>query len=265
MRDFLIVAIEAAKVAGTIIRENIGKTALDSITQKSISDYVTKIDIESEKKIISHIKKHFPDAQFLAEESSNSKKEAQYLWIIDPLDGTTNFIHSFPVVAISIAMSYKGEIVLGVVYDPLRDELFYAEKGSGAFLNREKISVSKTTEPSFALVATGFPFRNKQYIDSYIKIFREMLYSVSDLRRAGAAAIDLAYVACGRVDGFFEFSLSPWDIAAGTLIIKEAGGKVSDFEGKEGYLDTGNIIAGNPFIQEFLVSKIRQIMGGLDG
>jgi len=172
----------------------------------------------------------------MAEESSNSYQKTEYLWIIDPLDGTTNFIHGFPVVAVSIALMHKGNIVIGVVYDPTRDELFYAEQGSGAFLNENRIKVSSIKNASLSLISTGFPFRNKQYIDQYMKIFRELLYSVSDLRRPGAAAIDLAYVASGRVDGFFEFALSPWDIAAGSILIKEAGGTVSDFEGAETYL-----------------------------
>jgi len=260
MRDFLIVAIEAAKQAEKIIKDRIGKISNKGITQKNISDYVTEIDVHSEKTIIEYIKKHFPEHEIMSEESSNNYKKAEYLWIIDPLDGTTNFIHGFPVVAISIALMYRGEIVLGVVHDPIRNETFYAEKGSGAFLNGKKIKVSSIKEPALSLVATGFPFRNKQYIPSYVKIFQSLLYSVSDLRRAGAAAIDLAYVACGRVDGFFEFALSPWDIAAGTVLIKEAGGAVSDFDGGDEYLKTGHIIAGNHGIHSFLVEKIKEVL-----
>lgn len=260
MKEPLQVALEAANLAGKIIREKIGSITTEDITRKSISDYVTEVDFDSEKTIIEHIKKYFPHHQIMAEESSNSYKKAEYLWIIDPLDGTTNFIHGFPIIAISIALMCKGEFIIGVVYDPTRDELFYAEKGKGAFLNNRKIKVSSLTDPSLSLIATGFPFRNKQYIDSYLKIFRELFYSVSDLRRAGAASIDLAYVACGRVDGFFEFALSPWDIAAGILLIKEAGGVVSDFEGAEEYLKTGNIVAGNPVIHQFLVEKIKNTL-----
>lgn len=260
MKDFLRIALESAKLAGEIIRERIGNLSDDEIAKKSVSDYVTEVDIQSEKTIIEHIKKHFPAHQIMAEESSNDYKRAEYLWIIDPLDGTTNFIHGFPVFAISLALLYRGELILGVVYDPSRQDLFYAEKGSGAFLNGQTIKVSSITEPALSLIATGFPFRNKQYIDSYIKIFHSLLYSVSDLRRAGAAAIDLAYVACGRVDGFFEFALSPWDVAAGSLLIKEAGGVVSDFEGGDEYLKTGHIIAGNQVIHSFLVKKIKEAL-----
>ncbi|MEN2994722.1 MAG: inositol monophosphatase family protein [Thermodesulfovibrio sp.] len=258
MKDFLSIAIESVKQAEKIIKDKVGTISDREITQKSISDYVTEVDLNSEKTIIEYIKKHFPKHQIMSEESSNDYKKTEYLWIVDPLDGTTNFIHGFPVFSISIAMMYKGELILGVVHDPIKEETFYAEKGSGAFLNGKKIKVSSVKEPAFSLIATGFPFRNKQYIDPYIKIFRELLYSVSDLRRAGSAAIDLAYVACGRVDGFFEFSLSTWDIAAGVVLIKEAGGVVSDFEGKNNYLKTGHIVAGNPAIHPFLVEKIKK-------
>ncbi|MCS7214993.1 MAG: inositol monophosphatase family protein [Thermodesulfovibrio sp.] len=261
MKDFLSVAIEAAKKAEKIIKERIGTISNKDVTQKSISDYVTEVDFHSEKIIIEHIKKHFPNHQIMAEESSNDYKKTDYLWIVDPLDGTTNFIHGFPMFAVSIAMMYKGELILGVVHDPIRDETFYAEKGNGAFLNGKKIKVSSIEEQNLFLIATGFPFRKKQNIDTYVKIFRELLYSVSDLRRAGAAAIDLAYVACGRVDGFFEFSLSPWDIAAGVILIKEAGGVVSDFEGDNNYLESGNIIAGNRVTHSFLLEKIKSIKG----
>lgn len=260
MRDYLIVAMEAAQQAGKIIKERIGTISSEEITQKSVSDYVTEVDLYSEKTIINHIKKHFPAHQIMAEESSNNYKTAEYLWIIDPLDGTTNFIHGFPVVAISIALMYKGELVLGVIHDPTRNETFYSELGSGAFLNGKKISVSTLSLPEMSLIATGFPFRNKHYIPDYIKIFQALLYSVSDLRRAGAASIDLAYVACGRVDGFFEFALSTWDIAAGVILIKEAGGIVSDFKGADEYLKTGNIIAGNSVIHSFLVNKIKEVL-----
>ncbi len=258
MRDYLLVAIEAAKAAGYFIKERIGNIRQEDVTFKSSSDYVTEIDVHSEKIIIEHLKKHFPTHHIMAEESSRHYKKAEYLWIIDPLDGTTNFIHGFPVLGVSIALMYKGELVLGVIYDPIRDELFYAENSAGAFLNERKIKISLLSDPSLSLIATGFPFRNKKFIESYIKIFRELLFSVSDLRRAGAAAIDLAYVACGRVDGFFEFSLNPWDIAAGVVLIKEAGGLVSDFDGSDSYLSSGNIIAGNKVIHSFLVESIRK-------
>ncbi len=265
MREPLIVAMEAAQQAGNLIKERVGSISKEEISQKSFSDFVTKVDLDSEKTIITNIKKHFPNHQIMAEESSKDYKKADYLWIIDPLDGTTNFIHSFPFIAISIALMYRGELIIGVIHDPLRNETFYAERGTGAFLNGKKIKVSSVKNPESSLIATGFPFRNKQYVGNYIKIFHQMLHSVNDLRRAGAAAIDLAYVACGRVDGFFEYALSPWDIAAGTVLIKEAGGVVSDFDGDSNYLLTGNIIAGNPTIHKFLSDKLKEILGGING
>lgn len=265
MREPLLVAMQAAQLSGRLLKEKIGNIKCEDINQKSFSDFVTKVDFESEKIIIESLKKHFPEHRIMAEESEKDFKKAEYLWIIDPLDGTTNFIHGFPFIAISIALMHRGELVLGVIFDPLREELFYAEKGIGAFLNGKRISVSSTKDPKYSLIATGFPFRNKSYVESYVKIFHQMLYSVNDLRRAGAAAIDLAYVACGRVDGFFEYSLSPWDIAAGVVLIKEAGGKVSDFKGKDEYMVSGNIIAGNPEIHDFLCTKLKQTLGGMDG
>lgn len=265
MKEPLIVAIESAQKAGILIKEKIGSITEEEINQKSFSDFVTKVDLECEKTIITHIKKHFPNHHIMAEESANDFEKADYLWIIDPLDGTTNFIHGFPFVAISIALMYKGELIIGLIHDPLRNETFYAEKGSGAFVNCFKITVSKTNEPHLSLIATGFPFRNKHYIEDYLKIFHKMLHSVNDIRRAGSAAIDLAYVACGRVDGFFEYALKPWDIAAGALLIKEAGGVVSDFDGNDKYLLTGDIIAGNPIIHKFLAGKIKEILGGVNG
>lgn len=265
MREPLAVAMEAAKRAGVLIKERIGSISKEEISQKSFSDFVTKVDLESEKTIINNINKHFPNHQIMTEESSKDYKNSDYLWIIDPLDGTTNFIYSFPFVAISIALMYKGELIIGVIHDPLRNETFYAEKGAGAFLNGKKIKVSSIEKSESSLIATGFPFRNKQYIEEYIKIFYQMLHSVNDLRRAGAAAIDLAYVACGRVDGFFEYALSPWDIAAGTVLIEEAGGVVSDFNGTSNHLFTGNIIAGNHAIHKFLSDKFKEILGDNNG
>ncbi len=265
MREPLIVALEVAQQAGRLIRDNFGKLIEEHIAQKSFSDFVTKIDIESEQLIITNLNKHFPNHQIMAEESSKKYIDTEYLWIIDPLDGTTNFIHSFPFVAVSIALMYRGELILGVVHDPLRSETFYAEKGSGAYLNGKRIRVSSISDPFYSLIATGFPFRHKEYIENYIKIFNKMLYLVNDLRRAGAAAIDLAYVACGRVDGFFEYALNTWDVAAGIILIEEAGGKVSDFDGKSNCLFTGNIIAGNSFIHKFLADNLKEILGGSSG
>jgi myo-inositol-1(or 4)-monophosphatase len=256
--EFLEVAVKAARLSGQIIVEHVGKISKKDINLKQASDFVTIVDRESEKIIIDTIKKHFPDHLFLAEESLKECGKETFRWIIDPLDGTTNYIHSYPVFSISIALEYGGEIIIGVILDPLRNELFWAEKGSGAYVNCLPIEVSQLTV-SESLVATGFPFRSKEMIDTYLKLFKNLFLKVSDLRRAGSAALDLAYLASGRCDGFFELGLSPWDIAAGSLLIKEAGGIVTDFSGGNDYIWTGNIVAGNPAVHQEILKEVRKI------
>lgn len=256
--EFLEIAVKAAKLAGQIIVEHVGKILKRDIDLKKPSDFVTIVDKESEKIIIDTIKKHFPDHLFLAEESLKECGRETYRWIIDPLDGTTNYIHSYPVFSISIALEYKEEIIVGVILDPLRNELFWTEKGTGAYLNCAPIEISKV-KMSESLVTTGFPFRSKEMIDTYMKLFKNVFLKVSDLRRSGSAALDLAYLACGRCDGFFEFGLSPWDIAAGSLLIREAGGIVTDFGGGTQYLKTGNIVAGNSFVHKEILEEVKSV------
>jgi myo-inositol-1(or 4)-monophosphatase len=261
--DFLAVAIEAAKLAGGIILDNLGRVSKADISIKQTSDFVTRVDKESEREIISTIKKNFPGHHFLAEESVKEIATDGYRWIIDPLDGTTNFIHRYPVFSVSIALQYKKEIILGVVYEPLKDDLFAAQKGRGSFLNGDTIRVSQTTTLKDSLITTGFPFRRRKFIDSYLGLFRSVFFRVSDLRRAGSAALDLAYLACGRCDGFFEIGLSPWDVAAGALLIREAGGIVTDFGGGRDYLSTGNIVAGIPGVHGELLEEIKKVFAGI--
>lgn len=251
-------AILAAKTAAEIIRAGAQNQENLIFEQKQRADYVTRTDIASEKAIIEVIKSRFPDHGIFAEEGQKDT-HVGYRWLIDPLDGTTNFVHQVPVYSISIALEHDGELVLGVVYDVNRDELFYAERGDGAYLNDQAISVSPLTNPELALLGTGFPFKQKDKIDLYLKSFAQLFKRVSAIRRLGSAALDLAYVACGRFDGFWELGLSPWDMAAGSLIIQEAGGKVSDFEGKPYFLNTGNIIAANPALFPLMVSIIDQV------
>ncbi|MGB9716508.1 MAG: inositol monophosphatase family protein [Thermodesulfovibrionales bacterium] len=258
MKEFLDTAIKAARIAGKVIVDNLGKISRKDIGTKRPSDFVTSIDKESERLIIETIKKDFPDHLFLTEESLKEYGKGSYRWIIDPLDGTTNYIHGYPVFSVSIALEYKEDIVIGVTFDPLRDELFYAEKGTGSFLNDKPIKVSEV-DLKEGLITTGFPFRKKEMIDSYLEVFKNIFFKVSDLRRAGSAALDLAYLACGRCDGFFEMGLSPWDIAAGSLLIKEAGGIISDFEGGNEYLKTGNIVAGNHIVHEEILKEIKRV------
>jgi myo-inositol-1(or 4)-monophosphatase len=226
--EFLITALKAAQRAGEVIIQNLGTLTKDDIDYKEASDYVTRVDRESERIIIDTIHEVFPDHHFLAEESLHDTKAGDYLWIIDPLDGTTNFIHGYPQFSISIALQHDKEIITGVIFDPLRNESFTTDQGKGAFLNEKPVTVSKSSLET-SLITTGFPFRRKNVIDLYLKLFRNIFDRVSDIRRTGSAALDLAHLASGRCDGFFEIGLSPWDIAAGSLLIREAGGVVTDF------------------------------------
>lgn len=258
-------AIQAARLAGKVILDNLGHISKKDIGLKQASDFVTRVDRESERIIISTIKEKFPDHHFLAEESAKETGEGRYRWIIDPLDGTTNYIHGYPVFSVSIALEMNKRIVLGVVFDPLKDELFHAAKGKGAFLNNHPVKISTGTDLKDGLIATGFPFRKKALIDPYLRLFQNIFLKVSDLRRAGSAALDLAYLACGRCEGFFEIGLSPWDIAAGEILIKEAGGVVTDFSGGPDYLLTGNIVAGIPGIHKELLKEIKKVFAGVIG
>ena len=270
--EFLGVAFRASILAGKHILENLGRLTSEDINMKQASDFVTRVDKESEDIIIGTIRKEFPLHHFMAEESAgltgtdtygHPGQDGPYRWIIDPLDGTTNFIHKYPVFSVSIALELQNEIILGLVFDPLRNEMFTAEKGRGSFLNGEQIKVSVITDAGNSLIATGFPFRKKEMIDPYLRLFKNLFNRVSDIRRAGSAALDLAHIACGRCDGFFEIGLSPWDMAAGSIIIKEAGGIVSDFNGGQNYLSTGNIVAGTPALHREILGEVKNVFNGV--
>jgi myo-inositol-1(or 4)-monophosphatase len=261
--EFLNVAVTAAQRAGNIILENLGHISKDDIALKKASDFVTRVDTESERIIINTIKERYPEHSFLAEESVHESNTESYRWIIDPLDGTTNYIHQYPVFSVSIALEYKRERIAGVIHDPLRNDLFTAVKGEGAFLNGIRIAVSPVRDLKDSLICTGFPFRQKERIDLYLRLFKNIFNRVSDMRRAGSAALDLAYLACGRCEGFFEIGLSPWDVAAGALMITEAGGLVTDFNGGNNYLSTGNVVAGAPKIQGELLSEVKKVFAGI--
>lgn len=263
MNNLLKTAVSAARLSGDIILKNLGGLSKSDIQQKQTFDFVTKVDRWSEAVIIQTIRGKFPSHLFLTEETLKQEDAGTFRWIIDPLDGTTNFIHSYPMFSVSIALEYKSEIVIGVVFDPLRDELFHAVKGEGAFLNNKAIAVSEINLLESSLVGTGFPFRAKDMIDPYLRAFKAVFGEVSDIRRAGSAAIDLAYIAAGRLEGFFELNLSPWDIAAGSLLIEEAGGVVTDFGGGKEYLSTGNIVAGNGYIQPMILRIVKNVFGGV--
>ncbi len=259
LRSFLKTAVTAARLAGDIIVRNLGHLSTGDVQTKQAFDFVTKVDRWSESVIMQKIREKFPHHLFLTEESLKQEETDDYRWIIDPLDGTTNYIHGYPVFSVSIALEYRREIILGVVFDPLKDELFHTLKGRAAFLNNKPIHVSGINQLENSLVATGFPFRKKDMIDLYLKAFKKVFFVVSDIRRAGSAAIDLAYVASGRIEGFFELNLSPWDIAAGSLLITEAGGVITDFEGGEEFLSKGDIVSGSTYVHNEILKIIRPI------
>ena len=251
--------VKAARRASQIINRASQDVEHLKITTKQQSDYVTEVDKAAEAAIIDVLREAYPEYGILAEESGLTPGEgagSDFQWIIDPLDGTTNFIHGFPQYSVSIGLTYKGQLNQALVYDVLRNEMFTASKGGGAFLNERRIRVTKCLKLEDALLGTGFPFRMFQHVDAYMGIFKELTQRSSGIRRPGSAALDLCYVACGRLDGFWEFGLSPWDIAAGCLLITEAGGLVSDLSGGEDYMQTGNLIAGTPKVFAQLLQVI---------
>jgi myo-inositol-1(or 4)-monophosphatase len=253
----LNVAVKAARRAATIINRASLNLERLQIDRKQHNDFVTEVDKAAEEAIIETLSEAYPNHGFLAEESGELLNNSDHIWIIDPLDGTTNFIHGFPQYAVSIALSVNGVIQQAVVYDPNRDELFSASKGAGAYVDRRRLRVASQIKLENALIGTGFPYRQDQDVDQYLKIFAEMTRQCAGLRRPGAASLDLAYVAAGRYDGFFESELKPWDMAAGALIITEAGGLVGNYRGEEGFLESGEIMAGNPRI----FAQMAQVLG----
>jgi myo-inositol-1(or 4)-monophosphatase len=237
------IAIRAARSAGNILIRYFEHTDTLTITEKSKNEFVSEVDRAAEDAIIEVLRKAYPDHSMLGEESG-SHEGNEYQWVIDPLDGTTNYLHGLPQFSVSIALKHKGQLEHAVVYDPLREEMFSATKGSGAFINDRRIRVTQRKGLDGALIGTGFPYRDQSQLDAYLAMFRDMIKDTAGLRRPGSAALDLAYVAAGRFDGFWELGLSEWDIAAGALLVKEAGGVVSDIGGGERYLESGNIIGG---------------------
>ncbi|WP_308388621.1 inositol monophosphatase family protein [Acidithiobacillus sp. AMEEHan] len=253
----LVTAIRAARKAGDIISRSIDRVNEVRVANKGPHDFVTEIDQRAEAAIVEIIQRAYPEHGILAEEGTRVEAE-EYEWIIDPLDGTTNFIHAVPSLAVSIGVRRHGRMEHAVVYDPLRNELFTASRGGGAHLNDRRLRVSQRKELDDSLIATGFPFRDFSYLDHYLSIFKNLLQRTAGLRRAGSAALDLAYVAAGRYDGFWEFHLKPWDIAAGTLLIQEAGGLATDFHGEQNFFESGNIVGGNLRIHALLLQQIQK-------
>jgi myo-inositol-1(or 4)-monophosphatase len=255
MQPMLNIAIRAARSAGDLIlrsSDNIGQLNID---QKGKNDYASEVDRAAEREIINIIRTAYPDHAILAEESGLHKGN-DFVWVIDPLDGTTNFLHGFPQYAVSIALKYRGKLEVAVIYDPLRDELFTAKRGGGAMLNSRRLRVTNQTSMKGALIGTGFPFKTDLHLDAYIGMFKAITTEAAGIRRAGAAALDLAYVAAGRLDGFWEIGVMEWDMAAGILLIKEAGGVVTDFSFNDNYLTSGNVIAGSPKMHQMMYQLI---------
>jgi myo-inositol-1(or 4)-monophosphatase len=260
MHPMLNIAIRAARSAGSIIMRYANRVDTLAVTSKARNDFVTDVDKMAEKEIISILRRSFPQHGILAEESGSDTRDSEYLWVIDPLDGTTNFVRGFPQFAVSIALKHKGRLDQAVVYDPVRQELFTASKGAGAQLNNRRLRVTTQNSLDGALLGTGFPFRQQQYLDAYMGMFKTLFPDTAGIRRAGAASLDLAYVAAGRLDGFWEFGLSEWDMAAGALLIKEAGGIVTNFRGEDSYLQSGNIITGTPKVHRAILRSIQEFI-----
>jgi myo-inositol-1(or 4)-monophosphatase len=246
MHGMVNIAIRAARRAGEIMIRQLNRLETLEVAEKGRNDFVTRVDQMAEEAIIEVIKDHYPDHAILAEESGSSG-DHECQWIIDPLDGTTNYLHGFPVFSVSIAVREAGELKHGVVYDPMRQEIFSASRGQGAQLDGHKIRVSKQARLNGALIATGFPYRmTEPNMDVYLQMLRAVMIETAGVRRPGSAALDLCYLAAGRVDGFWELGLRIWDVAAGALIIREAGGRISDFSGTDKFLESGNVVGGTP-------------------
>jgi len=260
MHPMLNIAVRAARNAGNIIMRYVDRLDTLAVTSKARNDFVTDVDRMAEQEIISVLRKAYPDHSILAEETGSQGTSEEFCWVIDPLDGTTNYIHGFPQFAVSIAFRQKGRLEQGVIYDPVRQELYTASRGAGAQLNNRRIRVSQKKDLEGALLGTGFPFRQQEYLHAYMEMFKALFPDTAGIRRAGAASLDLAYVAAGRLDGFWELGLSEWDMAAGVLLIQEAGGIVTNFRGDDSYLKTGNIIAGTPKIHHAILRRIQDFI-----
>lgn len=260
----LNIALKAARAACTIMNRASDNLSSLEVHKKAHHDYVSEVDMACERTIIDILREAYPTHQILAEETGvTGPEKSAFQWIIDPLDGTTNFLHGFPQYAVSIALKRENEVIEAVVADPVANEVFTATRGVGAFVNGRRLRVSKRSQMAEALVGTGFPFRRTDNYDAFLKVFKEVAQSTSGLRRAGAASLDLAYVAAGRLDAFWEANLKSWDMAAGSLLVLEAGGLVTDYKGESDYLEKGQIIAGTPKIFGQLLPMVQRNYGDI--
>ncbi|MCW5590418.1 MAG: inositol-1-monophosphatase [Legionellales bacterium] len=261
MHPMVNIGVKAARHAGDLIARAFARLDTVKVSEKGKNDFVTNVDQHCEQVIIDHILKAYPEHDIIGEESGQyQRRGSEFQWIIDPLDGTNNFIHGFPHFAVSIGIKFQGELEHGVIYDPIRDELFTATRGKGAQVNGKRMRVTQQSRLENSLLGTGFPYRNNDpKIDFFIQSFTELYRKVSGIRRAGSAALDLAYVAAGRFDGYWELGLSPWDMAAGATMIREAGGIITDFTGGNQFLERGDIISGNPKIYTALFAILQTL------
>ena len=251
------IAVRAARLAGSIIMRSFQRIDTLTITEKNANDFVSEVDRAAEQAIIETIRKSYPHHAILAEESG-AHDGNEYQWIIDPLDGTTNYLHGFPQFSVSIAMRHRGQLESAVVYDPARDEMFTASRGNGALLNDRRLRVTEQKSLRGALIGTGIPFRDQRYLDAYLQMMKAMVQQdTAGIRRPGSAALDFAYVAAGRIDGFWELGLSQWDFAAGALLVREAGGMVSDIRGGDRHMDSGNVVAGGVRVHREMVKTLK--------
>lgn len=256
MQPMTNIAVRAARAAGKILMQYFERVESLNVTEKSRNDFVSEVDKAAEQEIIQVLRNAYPNHSILGEETGQHQGN-DFQWIIDPLDGTTNYLHGFPQFSISIACADRGELISGVVYDPLADEMFTAGKGDGAQLNDRRIRVTNRKSLQGALIGTGFPFRDQTHLDTYADMFKDMVRDTAGIRRPGSAALDFAYVAAGRLDGFWELGLSIWDFAAGALIVREAGGTVSDLSGGSKHLETGNVVAGGLKVHSAMLDVLR--------
>jgi myo-inositol-1(or 4)-monophosphatase len=257
MDPMLNIAVRAARAAGDIIVRSMNRVDLLTISPKGRNDFVSEVDRQAEREIVNTLLKAYPNHACLGEEGGlQGPARAEYMWVIDPLDGTTNFLHGFPQFAVSIALLYKGRLERAVIYDPVKQELFTAARGAGATLDNRRLRVTKQAGMVGALLGTGIPFKDQSFVDAYLGMLKDLLKDAAGIRRAGSAALDLAYVAAGRLDGFWEIGLKPWDMAAGVLLIQEAGGIVTDIAGGSRAMESGTVIAANPRLHDTMAGLI---------
>lgn len=260
MHPMLTIAVRAARNAGRILLRYQDRIDQIDVASKRRNDFVSEVDQSAEQAIIRELRGKYPDHAILAEESGEHQG-GDFQWVIDPLDGTTNYLHGFPQFCVSIALKYRNRLEQAVVYDPLREELFTASRGEGARLNDRRLRVTGHTSLEGALIGTGFPFRDHSHLDTYLDMFKAMIRDTAGIRRPGSAALDFAYLAAGRLDGFWELGLAQWDFAAGALLVTEAGGMVSDLAGGDRHLETGNVVAGNLKVHQAMLARLRPFLG----